>query len=192
MSSKKTNLTYGLRKDDSYINYTIKCNDKKNNYVDFDTPINPIPNLPVEQIRERTARLEENETLELFIDGIKEKAEDSKYYLNLSEIATSPTDKEILRQISLDIYKHLKIFEEIYFRLTGNMPPETEVMPVEVGENLLKEYEKAMFNELSNAEFTRKILFVFNDMEIRDMLYEIITDEQSNATKFLYLYTSNL
>ena len=133
----------------------------------------------------------DSEVLDLLIEGMKDKLQDCEYYSKLATTAEIAIDKEVLRQIALDDEKHLRLYENIYLQLAG-MKIDITVKSRTIGNDLIDEYTKSIFNELSEVEFTRKIYFVFADLDIRDMLYEIITDDQAHATKLSYLYAKSL
>ena len=96
--------------------------------------------------------------------------------------------KEILRQMSLDEQKHYKYLSQIYKQLTGNEPV-VQVGKVEISGNILEEIAKAFFGELEAVEIYRRLMFLFLNLQIRDMIYEIITDEQAHAAKLNYINT---
>jgi len=128
----------------------------------------------------------DKKVLDMLVMAIEEARQNSKYYLLLMEQSRFIEDKEILRQIHLDEVKHDKIFCEIHKKIAG------EEAIVNVNEKpcspyLAKEFEKNIFAKLDNVEFYRQIYFMFLDLEVRDMLFEVITDEQIHTTKLSYL-----
>lgn len=134
---------------------------------------------------------DDRQILELLKAALKDEEEDAAYYAKLmNELPLSEHhDKEIIRHIRNDECKHHKIIESIYCRVAGKKPPEIRCEDKSPTGNLVKDFEKSIFGELEGSAFYRKLYFLFCDMETRDMLYEIITDEQCHATKFCYLYS---
>ncbi len=130
---------------------------------------------------------EDKKILEMLLEAIKDEAQWMEYLGKLMYITISPKNKELVRQIRLDDQKHYNMLIEIYNSLVGEKPEVTPI-PLEISDSPRTEYEKCMLLKLQSIEFYRKIYFSFLSVKIRDMLFEIITDEQNNAVKFLYLY----
>lgn len=132
----------------------------------------------------------EDEILELILKAIEQENEDSKYFEKLANLIQNEKDKEDIRKIYLDDKKHFKIFSEIYKSLTGKEPI-FEDEEIEIDDTLPEELEDSIEQKLENVELYRLILSSFLDVGIRDMIYEIITDEQSHAQKLTKLYNKN-
>ena len=128
----------------------------------------------------------DKKVLEMVVMAIEESRQNTKYYFSLMGKVTSMEDKEIIRQIYLDEIKHDKMFSDIYIKLSGKEFV-SSIAERRCSPYLVKEFEKNIFAKLDSVEFYRQIYFMFLNLEIRDMLFEMITDEQSNATKFSYL-----
>lgn len=129
----------------------------------------------------------DDKLLTLIKEAIVDENKDAFFYKELMNRQKSKTDQEILRSLYLDEMKHKKYFQEIYQILTGEKLPEPEETSKSPESNLISAYEKSFFGELEAVEFYRQILFSILNQEIRDMLYEIITDEQKHAAKLQYL-----
>lgn len=125
--------------------------------------------------------------LEILKEAIKDEANDADYYWNLSNKMSSQEDKDILRKIRTDELKHNKMFKDIYYQITGERI-DSNAESKKISNDVVSEIENSIFNELDTVEFYRKLMFAFLNLEIRDMLYEIITDEQAHAQKLNYLY----
>jgi rubrerythrin len=126
--------------------------------------------------------------LDMLRSAMIDEKEGSDYYLRLMSLATCVKDKEILKTISQNEFKHFKILEEIYTNLTGEKY-DFCFEPRPIGANLAHEYEVCICAEISDFEFYRKLYFGFLNVQIRDMLYEIMTDEQNHAIKLSHLYS---
>lgn len=129
--------------------------------------------------------------VEMLIEAIKDEKMDSAYYNTIAETLTDKEDKRIFHKIHNDEEKHRKIFTEIYKLITGNEPTKEQIAVEDktISENMLENFSKAIYGELNAVEFYRKILFSFLNQELRDALYEIITDEQSHSTILSYMYS---
>ena len=131
----------------------------------------------------------EKKLAEMLMMAIEDEIHDREHYKRLIHKVSDRDDKEILRQISLDEQKHERIFTDIYTKVTGKKPHVTNKKEHEPSDNILSDFEKSIFDETEAVEFYRQIYFSFLDLETRDMLYEVITDEQNHAVKLTYLYS---
>ena len=156
--------------------YNIKNNSK------------PIPKL-------NTARLTisaDEQTLQAMLnDAINDENRDFMYYQALSEAMPDSVDGEIVKSMSLDEYKHKRIFEEIYTALTGEQPTISVVETETDFSDIPAVLVNRLFDELESVEMYRDIMSAFEDNAIRDMLFEIIADEQSHADILNYLIHKN-
>jgi len=158
-------------------------NNSRNNYKNIQKPEN---NFTLSNSR----RAEPNPyIIEMLIDAIKGEDKDSNYYKKLSQMTPSEEDKDILYKIHLDEEKHKKMFENIYYQLIGenaNIKADNYDIP---SNNMVSELAKRMIEELETAEIYRVLLFSFLNLELRDMILEIIIDEQAHAQKLNYLFS---
>jgi len=100
-------------------------------------------------------------------------------------------NNEIIEQIQHsyeDEAKHYDMFQEIYKELTGSdikiLSPEKEY------QNILIDVVKSSINaELEAVELYKEIRTMLRGKKYRNMMFEIITDEQEHATRFIYLYS---
>ncbi len=128
--------------------------------------------------------------LDLLIEALTDEQKDFVYYGKLMNMARSQEDKDIIRDIQMDEQKHFMLLSDIYYKLTGRKPKiEAEVKPI--GRDLLAEYEKSIFGELGGNEFYRKLYFAFMNVQFRDIIFELMSDEMAHAVKFNYLYSKN-
>jgi rubrerythrin len=63
------------------------------------------------------------------------------------------------------------------------------VPTVETYNRLIDAVETSIDGELEAVELYRKIQSMLPNMKLRDMLFEIITDEQEHATRFVYVHS---
>lgn len=126
--------------------------------------------------------------LNLITEAMKDEKHDTIKYKKMIGM----TDKDKVRkQIEFayrDEMKHYKMFQNIFYMLTGKKydVPDPKV---EEYKSLLPAVESSINGELEAVELYRKIFSMLRTMQMRDMLYEIITDEQEHATRFVYLYS---
>lgn len=128
------------------------------------------------------------ELIELLIEAMKdEKADRAKY----GRMMKMTDNKKVKRQIEFayeDEGKHYKMFQEIYHLLTGqivNIP----LFEESKDNSLVKAIESSIDDELEAVELYRKIKAVLPNRQLKDMLFEIITDEQEHTTRLVYIYS---
>jgi len=127
--------------------------------------------------------------IEMVVDAVKAEDKDSAYYKKLSQMTPSEEDKDILYKIHLDEEKHKKMFEDIYYQLIGeNINIKTDNYDIP-SNNMISELAKKIIEELEAVEIYRVLLFSFLNLELRDMILEIITDEQAHTQKLNYLFS---
>ncbi|HBM80244.1 MAG: ferritin-like domain-containing protein [Clostridiales bacterium] len=127
------------------------------------------------------------ELINMIKDAMKDELHDHMKYKMMMEMTD---DSEVKRQINFaseDEAKHYKMFKQLLFALTGRVI-DVPKPQVEHYDNLLDAIKTSIDGELEAVELYRKIKAQLPTMAMRDMLYEIITDEQEHATRFVYLY----
>lgn len=125
---------------------------------------------------------------DLLIEAIKDELQDYEKYRRMMEMAK---DEKIRRQIEFahkDEGKHARMFKNILYCLTGRMM-DVPVPEIDLSGKLIKDVESSIDGELEAVELYRRIKSMLPGIQFRDMLYEIITDEQEHATRFVYLYS---
>jgi len=101
-------------------------------------------------------------------------------YMAYSNMIENERSKQILRTIYLDELKHQKMFEDMYYMLTGETPEIEDIGEIEVGEDFLM---NKFCEEEANLKFYAQIHNSATDPEIRDMMLEILFDETSHPSK---------
>lgn len=126
--------------------------------------------------------------LDLIIEGMKDERYDRLKYKMMMDMAKTEKEREQIRYAYEDEGKHYKMFQYIYYQLTGDQ--------IDIPLPEVKEYDKmrdaiedSINGELAAVELYRKIQSLLPTIGLRDMLFEIITDEQEHATRFTYLYS---
>lgn len=126
----------------------------------------------------------------LIEEYISHEIEDMNYYNNLSRNVTDIEDKRILKEIAIDEEKHSKMLTDLYTEINGSNPNHNEE---NTGGNssLLNALAKRIEEETKAVENYRVLLFAFDKPKYKNMITEIITDEQNHAAKLNYLYSKN-
>lgn len=126
--------------------------------------------------------------LDLIKEAMKDERHDGIKYKNMMEMAY---DEKIKKQINfayMDEAKHYNMYQQMYFKLTGKMI-DIPAPSVETYNNLKDAVESSINGELSAVELYRKIIALLPNQKLRDMGFEILTDEQEHATRFVYIYS---
>lgn len=130
------------------------------------------------------------EALKLIAQSVSSEREDELFYDYLLSV-TPPSQRDVIISIRNDERKHVKMFRQLYWELTGQDLPPIQDVPFERPQNYCEGITKALFGELTAVEKYRKILFGFEFLPYRNMLTEIYTDELKHATKWNYLFSLN-
>lgn len=125
--------------------------------------------------------------IDLLKEAMMDEKKDHRKYRKMMEMTDN---KEIIEQINYayeDEAKHYDMFHEIYEELTGN---DIQIQPSEQDHlgRFIDAIKSSINGELEAVELYREIRAMLRGKKYRDMLYEIITDEQEHATRFVYLY----
>ena len=126
--------------------------------------------------------------LELLREAISEEDKDRRKYGQMMEMTDN---KEIIKQIQYayeDEAKHYEMLREIYEELAGSIS-KILVTELEQQNRLIDAIKESINAELEAVELYREIRAMLRGKKYRNMLYEIITDEQEHATRFVYLYS---
>jgi len=101
------------------------------------------------------------------------------FYMGLASIAPKPEYRETLEAIAADERKHLQSFRALYCQLTCTYP---HVQPaVETAPNFAAGIAMAINDELEAYEMYRDMLLMVCQQEIRDVMFEAMTDEMEHA-----------
>ena len=130
--------------------------------------------------------------LEIMQSAWEDERENELCVHRLTKLAKDSADKEVLRMLCMDEHKHVKYFAGIYRRLSGQvLPQDAHIAQRSLSWNFYSECEKMIHKSTENVEFYRRIYFGFNDQDIRDTLFEIITDEMNMAIKMTHMCNKN-
>ena len=125
---------------------------------------------------------------DLLIEAMKDERHDRVKYKRMMEMTNDPLVKKQIRFAYEDEGKHYKMFKQIYTQLMGKQVEVPLPTNIEKYDSLMKAVQSSIDGELGAVELYRKILAMIPNMQMRDMVYEIITDEQEHASRFIYLY----
>jgi rubrerythrin len=131
---------------------------------------------------------EQNMLLNLIIEAMKDERADRAKYKTMIDMSKSDKVRKQIEFAFNDEGKHYKMFQQIYYILTGQYMDIPMPEPKK-SEKFIEAIESSINGELEAVELYRKIRSMLANTQLRDMLFEIITDEQEHATRFVYLYS---
>jgi rubrerythrin len=142
----------------------------------------------MDSLRLKSILSPDQKILDIIAAAYEDEMESTTYYRKLHKLTKDPNDKETLRIICMDEHKHARYFSDIYKKLTGNSIEKKQVSQRPISLSLIEEYEKAMNKAIEAVEFYRRIYFGFANQEIRDILFEVISDEMIMVSKLEHLF----
>ncbi len=128
--------------------------------------------------------------VELVYLSLMDKSNKCFKYAQFKDLIKDDFSQAILWKMHLNDIKHKKLLENIYFHVTGEkfiydkMAEEEESVQINSLDEAINEM---IFEKLETVEYLRKIYYAIFNLTIRDMLFEIITDEQAHAIKLCTL-----
>jgi len=125
--------------------------------------------------------------LDMIKEAMKDERYDNKKYKMMMEMTENKQINDNVHHAYEDEAKHYRMFQEIYEDLTGE-DLEVPVPRVELEERFIDNVKSSIEGELEAVELYRDIRAMLTSKKHRDMLFEIITDEQEHATRFVYIY----
>jgi rubrerythrin len=131
-------------------------------------------------------------SLNLVKEAVSGEREDELFYDYLISVAPSKEEKDIIASIRDDERKHNVMFRRIYKAFTGMDIPSGGEETFQKPSSYLDGIKRALFGELKAVEKYREIRKGLPMGPYRDALFEIITDELKHASKYNYLYTTNI
>lgn len=126
--------------------------------------------------------------LDLIKEAMKDERHDRVKYKNMMEMTNDERIKKQINFAYMDEGKHYKMFQQIYYSLSGKII-DIPIPPVESYNNIKAAVETSIDGELDAVELYRKIMSLLPSQRLRDMAFEILTDEQEHATRFVYIYS---
>ncbi|HEY5563227.1 MAG TPA: ferritin-like domain-containing protein [Clostridiaceae bacterium] len=123
------------------------------------------------------------------VQAMKAERHDRVKYQRMIE---STTDPAVIKQIKFaydDEIKHYGMFQQMYYQLTGEkldipLPTKTEKY-----NTLMEAVQSSIEGENEAVDLYREIFSLMTSKQMRDKVFEIITDEQEHFGRFIYLYS---
>lgn len=124
--------------------------------------------------------------LDMLVDAMKDERADRAKYKMMMEMTCSDKCKKQLNFAYEDEGKHYRMFQYIYRQIAGR---DMEIPPPRPQKysSMKEAIEDSIEGELEAVEMYRSIYAMLPNRQMRDMVYEIITDEQEHAIRLVYL-----
>lgn len=116
--------------------------------------------------------------------NIRNEATAAHFYSELLDRAAEPWIRASLEHAIADEQKHYRMLEALYREVTGHIY-EAQPQRVEFAD-LRDGLRRALHDELEAAEAYRDLYLRYRNPRIRDVFFELMTDEMEHATRFTY------
>ena len=130
------------------------------------------------------------ETLkDLIAKAMKAERHDRVKYERMMEMTRDPKVREQIKFAYDDEIKHYKMFQKMYYQLTGKKLDIPLPTNIEKYSNLMEAVKSSVEGESEAVDLYREIFARMTIKQMRDKVFEIITDEQEHFGRFIYLYS---
>lgn len=122
------------------------------------------------------------------IEAMKSERHDRVKYQKMMEMTTDPA---VIKQIKFaydDEIKHYGMFQQMYYQLTGKKVDIPIPTNIEKYNTLMEAVKSSIEGESDAVDAYREIYALMSNKQMRDKVFEIITDEQEHFGRFIYLY----
>jgi rubrerythrin len=126
---------------------------------------------------------------DLMIKAMKAERHDRVKYQRMMEMTSDPAVKEQIKFAHDDEIKHYEMFRQMYYELTGRILDIPLPNNIEEYSTLMEAVQSSIEGENEAVDLYREIFSLLTCQQMRDKIYEIITDEQEHFGRFIYLYS---
>ena len=123
------------------------------------------------------------------VEAMKDERHDRVKYYKMMQMTDDP---EVIKQIKYaydDEIKHYEMFQQILFALTRRRLDIPMPNEIEQYDTLMDAVQSSIEGENEAVDLYREIFALLDNKQMRDMVFEIITDEQEHFGRFIYLYS---
>lgn len=131
----------------------------------------------------------QDKLLKLLLEAMKDERHDTVKYKIMMEKTNDPEIKKQIKFAYDDEIKHYGMFNSIYRALTGKTVDIPLPKTVEKYDTLMDAVKSSIEGENEAVDLYRQIYSLLTNQNMKDMVYEIITDEQEHAMRFIYVYS---
>lgn len=125
---------------------------------------------------------------DIILLSMENETKDHAFYEKLLPLLKEE-DRSIVNSIMLDETKHYKLLSHIYKLLNNKSPDHKTIKEAEVSGNISKDLSEALLDEAEAVKLYRELMSSAVTEEIKDLFFEIMTDEMMHSTLLNYLYT---
>ena len=125
---------------------------------------------------------------DLLIKSLKAERHDRVKYGRMMDSTNNPMVKEQIKFAYDDEAKHYKMFQQMYYQLTGKKVEIPLPANIETYDTLMDAVKSSIEGESDAVDLYREIYALLSNKQMRDKVFEIITDEQEHFGRFIYLY----
>jgi rubrerythrin len=126
---------------------------------------------------------------DMIIKALKAERHDRIKYQRMMEMTNNPIVKEQIKFAYDDEIKHYEMFRQMYYTLFGRTIDIPLPTNIEKYATLMEAVQSSIEGENEAVDLYREIFALMTRKQMRDMIYEIITDEQEHFGRFIYLYS---
>jgi len=137
-----------------------------------------------------SVNITDDKILDMLLASISMEMSSISYYQKLIEQADSDETREMLSGIKADEIKHEKMLKDIYFA-ARNKEAVVSLVESYVSGDRHKAYSDAIAHQLDTVEFSKRLYLIVKNQNVRDMMFDIITDEQMHVMKLTALMLKN-
>lgn len=130
-----------------------------------------------------------NSLNDLLIKAMKAERHDRVKYERMMESTKNEAVKQQIKFAYDDEIKHYKMFNQMYFQLTGKKLDIPIPTNIEKYNSLMEAVKSSIEGESEAVDLYREIYALMSNKQMRDKVFEIITDEQEHFGRFIYLYS---
>lgn len=130
-----------------------------------------------------------NSLNDLLIKAMKAERHDRVKYERMMESTKNEAVKQQIKFAYDDEIKHYKMFNQMYFQLTGKKIDIPIPTNIEKYNSLMEAVKSSIEGESEAVDLYREIYALMSNKQMRDKVFEIITDEQEHFGRFIYLYS---
>ncbi|WP_058485908.1 hypothetical protein [Defluviitalea phaphyphila] len=131
--------------------------------------------------------MQDYKSAELIEEAAKRERILAIYDNKIMESFEDELDRKRIYKISLNQIRHQKMLEEIYRGMTRKKLS-INIKEPDCDDNLKSNLDRRIFEGFECIELYRKIYFFIVPMEWKQMMYEIISDEQNDILKYIYYF----
>ena len=127
--------------------------------------------------------------LDLLDQAIQYSLSEATFLDAMMKIISNTEDRALIRDLYFDEKKHISMLMQIYQSLTGSAPATPEIPLIQVTSVAWQNFQSGLMNTMEYTTFLRQLYNSFLSQDVRDMLFEIIVDEQNHSIAMNYLFS---